>query len=73
MIPSKGQHNEEDDNLINKNSSTNQETKRKFDDADESNVDPNKPQFERSDLGTNKEQRAGSGGGMDPDKNSGDR
>jgi hypothetical protein len=62
MIPSKGKHNEEDDNLINKNASTDSNTKRHFDDPDQSNVNPNKPQFERSDMNADQEKRAGSGG-----------
>jgi hypothetical protein len=62
MIPSKGKHNEEDDNLISKNASTDSNTKRNFDDPDRSNVDPNKPQFERSDMNADQEKRAGSGG-----------
>ena len=55
-----------DDNLINKNSNANNEQAKKFDD-DQSNVDPLKPQFERSNLQANQEKKAGSGGAaMDP-------
>lgn len=74
MAPSKGQHSEEDDNLINKNETGDTNTKRHFDDPDESNVDYNKPQFERSAMNADQEQRAGSGGsGKTSDKNPGNR
>jgi hypothetical protein len=61
--------NPDGDNLINKNSKANPDQARKFDknDTQQSNVDPQKPQFERSNLQPNQEKRAGSGGAaMDP-------
>lgn len=71
------QSQEPNENLINKNKKALADSERNWDsgnDQDPSNVDHNKPQFERSDLNANREQRAGSGGGgLDPDRNSGDR
>jgi hypothetical protein len=62
--------NHEEDNLINKNSSGAEfDSKRAIDDPHHSNVDPQKPQFERSNLQPDQEKRAGSGGAaMDPGK-----
>jgi len=56
--------NPDGDSLINQNSKANPDQARKFDnnDTQASNVDPQKPQFERSNLNANQEQRAGSGG-----------
>jgi hypothetical protein len=75
MIPSKGEHGHEDDNMINKNESMEDQQRNYADgDQDRSNVDHNKPQFERSDMNANQEQRAGSGGsGKTSDKNPGNR
>jgi len=60
--------NPEEDNLINKNTSD-LDSKREISDPHHSNVDPLKPQFERSNLQAQQEKRAGSGGAaMDPGK-----
>jgi len=60
---------QEDDNLINKNMNPDWDSKREISDPHHSNVDPNKPQFERNNLQADQEKRAGSGGGgMDPGK-----
>ncbi|WP_165764621.1 hypothetical protein [Flavobacterium cyanobacteriorum] len=54
-----------------------EDSKRNWDsgnDPDRSNVDHNKPQFERSDMNADQEKRAGSGGsGKTSDKNPGNR
>lgn len=65
-----------DESLINKNSKANPDQARQWDDNDpqKSNVDPLKKQFERNNLQADREKMAGSGGGgLDPDRNSGDR
>ena len=60
--------NPEEDNLINKNANPEWDSKREISDPHHSNVDPNKPQFERSNLQADQEKKAGSGGsGRNPD------